>query len=94
MNWIGKIKDVIGIYALWIILHFACSHFYAKLCAGNTLLSILMSPFVAPMPHCVAMRWVIFKGAKVIEIMWFLAGKWVIEQFVVKQLFPEGCSSE
>jgi hypothetical protein len=46
------------------------------------------------MPHCVAMRWVIFKGARVIEIMWILAGKWVIEQFVVRQLFPQGCSSE
>lgn len=94
MNLFGKLRDIIGVYILWITLHFICSYLYVKLCSGNTLLSILMSPFVATMPHCVAMRWVIFKGARVIEIMWFLAGKWVIEQFVVRQLFPQGCSSE
>lgn len=94
MNWIGKIKDVIGIYLLWISLHFICSHLYARLCAGNTFISIVTSPFVVTMPHCVAMRWVIFKGAKVIEIMWILAGKWAIEQFIVKRAFPDGCSSE
>ena len=94
MNWIGKIKDVIGIYIIWIMLHFICSHLYIKFCVGNTILSILISPFISTMPHCVAMRWVIYKGAKVIEIMWILAGKWVIEQFIMNQLFPQGCSSE
>lgn len=94
MNWIGKIKDIIGIYVLWITLHFVCSHLYAKFCAGNTIISILLSPFVSPMPHCVAMRWVIFKGAKVIEIMWILTGKWAIEQLLLRQLFPVGCSAE
>jgi len=63
---------------------------YARFCAGNTILSILMSVFVAPMPYCVAMRWVIFKGVKVIEVMWVLIGKWCIESFVVNQLFPQG----
>ena len=92
MNWIGKICDIIGIYILWITLHFICSHLYARFCAGNTIISILISPFISPMPYCVAMRWVIFKGAKAIEIMWFLSGKWVIEQIVVKQLLPEDCN--
>jgi hypothetical protein len=39
-----------------------------------------MSPFVAPMPHCVALRWVIYNGGKMIEVMWIVLGKWLIEQ--------------
>lgn len=89
MNLISKLKDIIGIYIFWITLHFISSHLYARFCAGNTIFNILMSPFVAPMPYCVSMRWVIFKGAKVIEVMWIFAGKWFIEQFVINQLFPE-----
>jgi len=92
MNLINKVKDILGIYGFWITLHFISSHLYAKICAGNTIISILISPFVSPMPYCVAMRWVIFKGAQVIEVMWILIGKWCIEQFVINQLFPEGCS--
>jgi hypothetical protein len=90
MNWTSKLKDIVGIYLLWILLHFMCSHLYARFCAGNTILHVLMSIFVSPMPYCVAMRWVIFKGAKVIEVMWFLIGKWGIEIFVINQLFPQG----
>jgi len=48
-----------------------------------------MSPFVAPMPYCVAMRWVILKGAKVIEVMWILAGKWVLECIVSRNMIPD-----
>lgn len=93
MNWISKLKDIVGIYIFWITLHFISSHLYARFCAGNTIITILMSPLTAPMPHCVAMRWVVFKGAKVIEVMWILAGKWLFEQFVINQLFPEGVNT-
>lgn len=89
MNWISKLKDIVGIYIFWITLHFISSHLYARFCAGNTIFSILMSPFVAPMPYCVAMRWVILKGAKVIEVMWILAGKWVLECIVSRNMIPD-----
>jgi len=89
MNLFGKIKDIVGIYLLWISLHFISSHLYAYFCAGNTIMTIFMSTFITPMPHCVAMRWVIFKGAKVIEVMWILIGKWGVEMFVINQLFPK-----
>ena len=28
------------------------------------------------------MRWVVYNGGKVIEVMWFMAGKWAVEKLV------------
>ena len=89
MNFFSKLKDIVGIYIFWITLHFICSHLYARICAGNTIITILISPFVVPMPYCVAMRWVIFKGANVIEVMWIVIGKWVLDCVVSTNMMPD-----
>jgi hypothetical protein len=77
---VSKVKEVFGIYLLWITLHWLSSELYGRLCIGRTVYEFLMSPFVAPMPHCVALRWVIYNGGKMIEVMWIVLGKWLIEQ--------------
>jgi hypothetical protein len=37
---------------------------------------------MTPMPHCVAMRWVVYNGGKIVEVMWFMLGKWALEKLV------------
>jgi hypothetical protein len=69
-------------YFVWITLHYACSHLYVEYCVPKGILGFLYSPFMTPMPHCVAMRWVVYNGGKVIEVMWFMAGKWAVEKLV------------
>jgi len=34
------------------------------------------------MPHCVAMRWIVYNGGKIVEVMWFMLGKWALEKLV------------
>ncbi len=69
-------------YLVWITLHYACSHLYVEYCVPKGIIGFLYSPFMTPMPHCVAMRWVVYNGGKVIEVMWFMAGKWAVEKLV------------
>ena len=69
-------------YLVWISLHYACSHLYVEYCVPKGVIGFLYSPFMTPMPHCVAMRWVVYNGGKVIEVMWFMAGKWAVEKLV------------
>lgn len=37
---------------------------------------IIKSAFIAPAPHCQAMRWVIHNGGNVITQMWVVLGTW------------------
>ena len=86
---ISKVKEVCGIYLLWITLHWLSSELYGRLCIGRTLYEFMLSPFVAPLPHCVALRWVIYNGGKMIEVMWIVLGKWLIEQLVQYKYYEE-----
>ena len=69
-------------YLVWISLHYACSHLYVEYCAPKGIIGFIYSPFMTPMPHCVAMRWVVYNGGKIIEVMWFMTGKWAVEKLV------------
>ena len=80
-------KDVIGAYVFWIVIHWLSSHFYLKYCVGNTIIGILMSPFIIPTPQCIAMRWIIFNGGRMIEVMWVVLGKWLIERLLLFNLY-------
>jgi len=46
----------------------------------------MISPFLSQLPHCIAFRWIIYHGGKMIEIMWILIGKWGIEK-IMKNIY-------
>jgi hypothetical protein len=50
-------------------------------------MSIMMSPFRMPLPYCVGMRWIIMKGGEVVDIMWIILGKWLIETLILNRLY-------
>ena len=89
MSILTYIRDIAGLYLFWIGMHFACSHLYARYCAGNTWYMILISPFVVPTPYCVGLRWVISKGAQVIDFMWIVIGKWIFDCIVSRKMIPD-----
>ena len=73
----------IGIYLLWILLHFASPHIYIYLCTPATYIGLIMSPLIAPAPHCVAIRWVIYNGGSMISNMWIAIAGWFIHYMII-----------
>ena len=77
-DFLNRAGRIAILYGLWIMAHFIASHLYTKWCVPLTWSGFLMSPFVAPMPHCQAARWVISTGGDIMVHMWVLVGVWLI----------------
>jgi len=71
------IINISGIYVAWILLHYIASQCYITFCVPNTMYGFMMSPFLAPAPHCQGLRWAIYNGANVIGNMWIVLGTWL-----------------
>ena len=69
--------EIIGIYLLWIILHYVAGILYCKLCTPTNIVGFIISPFIALTPYCRALRWVIFNGGNIINNMWIVLGTWI-----------------
>jgi len=87
MNYVNKIikigLGVIGIYLLWILLHYAASHLYVKWCVPNTMYGFLLSPFLVATPYCTGLRWLMYTGANTIHNMWILFGSWISTRMAI-----------
>jgi hypothetical protein len=81
---IKNVFGVIGIYIGWIILHWMAANLYPRYCAETSLWGIIKSAFVAPAPHCQAMRWVINNGGNMINQMWIVLGTWICGKIAYK----------
>lgn len=77
------IISVSGIYLLWIVLHYASSHLYVKLCVPNTVVGFLLSPFMIATPHCQGLRWIVYNAATIINNMWVLMGSWTCSMLII-----------
>ena len=71
------ITKVVGMYVLWVLLHYFGSHIYIRLCVPNTIYGFLISPFLTSTPHCQALRWCVYNGANIINYMWMEFGAWI-----------------
>ena len=68
---------IIGIYFIWVCLHYFASHIYSEICVPATLYGFFISPFLTLTPHCQALRWLIYNSASFINNAWFLIGTWL-----------------
>jgi hypothetical protein len=75
----NRLGIVTMIYSGWIVAHYIAPHAYVKFCVPPTWTGFLLSPLNASSPHCIAIRWVIYKGGNSIVMMWVLAGLWVLK---------------
>jgi hypothetical protein len=74
MNNFDAALGIIKLYVGWILIHYLAVHLYAKICVPTTLSGFLMSPLMAPSPHCVGLRWAINTGGASISAMWLVVG--------------------
>ena len=74
---------IVGIYFIWILLHYIASHLYVKWCVPNTMYGFLMSPFLVATPYCTGLRWLIYTGANTIHNMWILFGSWISSRMAI-----------
>jgi len=82
-NTVNFISKMIGIYIMWIILHYIAAHMYAHLCTHPSLLGFIISPFMVATPHCIALRWIVINGADTINTMWMMIGTWIASKIIV-----------
>jgi len=73
-----KIYKILGIYACYIVCHYLASHLYTEFCVPQTFIGLVQSPFVAVLPHCQALRWIIYNGGNTLSLMWTVLGAWII----------------
>jgi len=51
---------------------------YVRLCTQPTIIGFFQSIYLAPTPHCQALRWAIFNGGSQINCAWTLYGTYLI----------------
>lgn len=69
--------ELLGIYLLWIVIHYFAGILYHKFCTPSTVLGFIISPFIIITPYCSGLRWVIFNGGNIITNMWLILGTWI-----------------
>jgi hypothetical protein len=74
--------DIVGIFILWIVLHYVASNIYPVLCCELSLVGLIKSIFMTQTPQCVALRWLIYNGGSVINSMWMTLGLWLSSKLV------------
>ena len=84
------VKSSVGIYVIWILLHYITPHLYVHFCVPLNMRGFIMSPFIAPSPHCQALRWAIYNGGNTIIAMWVVFGTWIMQKLITTKTNHSG----
>ena len=79
--------NLFGIYLVWIVIHYGASHLYIKCCVPDDINGFMFSPFIAPAPHCQALRWCIYNGGNSISAMWIILGSLILSHLQPIRIF-------
>ena len=82
-NYYQNIYFATKIYILWLIIHFTATQLYVYLCVPNTIIGLIISPFLISSPHCKALRWCFYNGANMIDNMWLVFGTWFSSKILI-----------
>lgn len=74
--------SILGYYIMWILLHYVAAHLYPMYCVPLTIMGLILSPFMASAPHCIAIRWLITEGSNVIVTMWVVLGTYAVQRML------------
>lgn len=77
------LKNIAGIYIVWILIHYLSPHLYVYFCVPATAVGFLTSAIYAPAPHCRALRWAIYQGGEMIMTMWIIIGTWCVKRLML-----------
>ena len=75
------------VFGTWVFVHYITPRLYLYWCVPATIVGFLMSPFVAAMPHCIALRWTFVTSADAIKTMFVLLGTWIVSHLVVNNVY-------
>jgi len=87
VKWMKHLYVVGILYFTWITVHFVSSNLYVYYCTPLTLTGYVQSPFMVLTPHCIALRWLSYKGSEQIASMWSIIGAYLLS--VVKEYLTE-----
>lgn len=71
------ISTPIGMYLVWIILHYLAAHLYKMHCAPNGIWGFLLSPLMASTPYCTGLVWVLQNSVIKFMAIWTIVGSWI-----------------
>jgi hypothetical protein len=74
------VRNIAGVYVLWMMANYMAAHLYVSWCVPATLVGFIASPFMIPAPHCQALRWAIYTGGNSIMSMWGALGLWLMKK--------------
>jgi hypothetical protein len=81
------IYNSVGIYGIWIGLHYGATHLYATSCNNWSITGFLASPIMNSTPYCKGLNWIIRTGSDTIDTMWVTVGTWMSGYLLNKSLF-------
>jgi len=81
-KYLKEVVKIVGIYLIWVTVHYFASHLYVRWCTTNTVLGFILSPFLVTTPYCNVLRWCIYNCANQIITMWTILGTWLITKII------------
>tara|TARA_Y100000816_G_C26077262_1_gene567239 strand:- start:1123 stop:1488 length:366 start_codon:yes stop_codon:yes gene_type:complete len=87
VKWMKYLYVVGSLYLIWITVHFFSSNLYVYYCTPFTLIGFIQSPFMVLSPHCIALRWLSYKGSEQIASMWSIIGVYLLsvaKEYLIK----------
>jgi hypothetical protein len=77
-NRLVDICGIVGVYILYILIHYLSAHLYVYYCVHASWLGIVTSAFYVSSPQCRILRWAFNFTSMRIELMWGAIGTWIV----------------
>lgn len=74
---IKYISSPVGMYIIWIILHYVSAHLYKLHCAPSGIWGFILSPLMASTPYCTGLVWVLQNSVLKFMAIWTIVGSWI-----------------
>jgi len=81
-KYVKEVVKIVGIYLIWVTVHYFSSHLYVRWCTTNTVFGFILSPFLVTTAYCNVLRWCIYNCANQIIAMWTILGTWLITKII------------
>jgi len=71
------ISSPVGMYMVWVTLHYIAAHLYKNHCAPSGFWGFLLSPLMASTPYCTGLVWILQNSAIKFMAIWTIVGSWI-----------------
>ena len=71
------ITSPIGMYMVWVTLHYIAAHLYKNHCAPSGFWGFILSPIMASTPYCTGLVWILQNSVIKFMTIWTIIGSWI-----------------